>query len=132
MKNFTKFFLLLLITFSYTTIKAQARLTIENDSKRYMTVKIMEGYGSGSLYKSVTISPYASSTIYFSESGYYFAKTMAILNGSEPVYRKGNPFKVTNDDTGYSVMTLTYSIRESSVPQVTGGKQISRTEFDMN
>jgi len=57
---------------------------------------------------------------------------MAILNGSEPVYRKGNPFKVTNDDTGYSVMTLTYSIRESSVPQVTGGKQISRTEFDMN
>ena len=132
MKHSLKLFLLLLISLSYFTLNAQARLTIENDSKRYMTVKVMEGYGSGSLYKSVTIGPYSSSTIYFSDSGYYFTKTKAALNGSDPVYRKGSPFKVTNDETGYSVMTLTFSIRESTVPQVTGGKQISRSEFEMN
>jgi hypothetical protein len=29
-------------------------------------------------------------------------------------------------------MTLTFSIKESSVPQATGGKQISKSEFDQN
>lgn len=114
-------------------VNAQARLTIVNNSQRTMTVKVMKGYeGDGSLYETVTISSYSSSTIYFSESGYYFTKTKAVLNGKEPVYQKGQPFQVTNDRTGYSVMTLTFSIKESAVPQVTGGKKISKAEFDKN
>lgn len=122
--------IVMLISF---TVNAQARLTIENNSQRSMTIKVMKGYcGKGTLHETVTISSYGSKTIYFSESGYYFTKTKAVLNGKEPVYRKGQPFQVTNDATGYSVMTLTFSITESAVPQVTGGKLISKAEFDQD
>jgi hypothetical protein len=86
----------------------------------------------GTLHKTVTIGAYGSETIYFSESGYYFTKTKAVLNAKEPVYQKGQPFSVTNDNTGYSVMTLTFSITESAIPQVTGGQKISKIEFDQN
>ena len=55
-----------------------------------------------------------------------------MLKGKDPVYQKGRPFQVTNDENGYSVLTLTFSIRESTVPQVAGGKQISKLEFDQN
>jgi len=122
--------MLLLISFA---AHAQASLTIENKSERSMTVKIMKGYQeNGTLHQQVTINANGSETIYFSESGYYFTKTKAVLNGKRPVYRKGQPFKVTNDSSGYSVMTLTFSIKESTVPQATGGKEISQTEFDKN
>ena len=70
--------------------------------------------------------------IFFSESGQYFTKTKAVLKGKEPVYQKGQPFHVTNNESGYSVMTLTFSITESSIPQITGGKQISKSEFEEN
>lgn len=113
-------------------VNAQARLTIENNSQRSMKVKVMKGSGKGTLHETITISSYGSGIIYFSESGYYFTKTKAVLNGKEPIYQKGQPFQVTNDNTGYSVMTLTFSIKESTVPQVMGGKQISRAEFDQN
>jgi len=122
-------FFLLQVSFA----NAQARLTIENNSKRSMTVKVMQGYsGDGNLHETVTIDAYSSKTVYFTESGYYFTKSKAVLVGKDPVYRKGQPFQVTNDATGYSVMTLTFSIKESTVPQATGGKQISKTEFDKN
>lgn len=110
----------------------QASLTIENNSQRTMTVKVMKGVGKGALHKVVTISSYGADTIYFSESGQYFTKTKGVLKGRNPVFQKGKPFAVTNDETGYSVMTLTFSITESAIPQVTGGKQISKTEFDQN
>ena len=114
-------------------IIGQARLTIENNSQRSMTIKVMKGAaGKGILHKTVTISAYDKETIYFSETGYYFTKSKAVLNGKEPVYQKGKPFKVYNGDDGYSVMTLTFSIRESSIPQVTGGQKISKSEFDQN
>lgn len=129
----TKYLLsLVFVLFVSIQLNAQARLTVENNSQRSMTVKVMRGSGKGVLHKTVTISTYGSSTIYFSESGQYFTKTKAVLNGKEPVYQKGQPFRVTNDETGYSVMTLTFSIKESSVPQVLGGKQISKSEFDQN
>ncbi len=111
---------------------SQANLTIENNSKRTMTVKVMKGTGTGDLFETVTISAFGRSTIYFSESGYYFTKTKAVLSGRDPIYRKGEAFEVTNDSRGYSVLTLTFSITESSVPMATGGKQISKTEFDKN
>ena len=122
--------ILLLVTFA---VNAQASLTIENNSMRSMTVKVMKGYsGKGTIHEIVTVSAYGSETVYFSESGYYFTKTKAVLKGKDPVYRKGQPFEVTNNSSGYSVMTLTFSITESTIPQATGGKSISKTEFDQN
>lgn len=125
-------FTLAVLLFSVTKVQGQARLTVENNSQRNMTVKVMRGTGKGILYKMVVISSYSSETIYFSESGQYFTKTKAVLKGKDPVYQKGQLFRVTNDDSGYSVMTLTFSITESSVPQITGGKNISKSEFDQN
>ncbi len=114
-------------------VNAQARLTIENNSQRSMTVKVMSGYsGKGRLHETAVISANGSETIYFSESGYYFTKTKAVLKGKEPVYQKGQPFQVTNNSSGYSVLTLTFTIRETTVPQVLGGKQISKSEFEQN
>jgi hypothetical protein len=134
MKSIIKsaFFTTILMLASFT-IFAQASLTIENNSMRSMAVKVMKGSsGKGTLHETVTIGAYGSETIYFTNSGYYFTKTKAVLKGKDPVYRKGQPFKVTNDESGYSVMTLTFSITESAVPQATGGKSISKTEFDQN
>jgi len=126
-------FTIILLSLMVFTANAQARLTIENNSMRSMTVKVMKGYsGKGTLHETVTIAAYSSATVYFSESDYYFTKTKAVLKGKDPVYRKGQPFEVTNNSSGYSVMTLTFSIKESTVPQATGGKQISKTEFDQN
>lgn len=114
-------------------VNAQARLTIENNSQRSMTVKVMKGYsGKGKLHETALISANGSETIYFTESGYYFTKTKAVLKGKDPVYQKGQPFQVTNNSSGYSVLTLTFTIRETTVPQVLGGKQISKSEFDQN
>jgi len=122
--------ILLLTSFA---INAQARLTIENNSMRSMTVKVMKGYsGKGTLHETVAIEAYSSETVYFSNSGYYFTKSKAVLKGKDPVYRKGQPFEVTNNSSGYSVLTLTFTIKESTVPQASGGKSISKSEFDEN
>jgi hypothetical protein len=130
MKHIYFFIISIFLSFN---LSAQARLTIENNSMRSMTVKVMKGSsGKGTLHEIVTIGAYGSETVYFSNSGYYFTKTKAVLRGRDPVYRKGQPFSVTNDDTGYSILTLTFSITESTIPQATGGRSISKTEFDQN
>ena len=120
---------LLLVSFAGN---AQARLTIENNSMRQMTVKVMKGSsGKGTLHESVNISAYGSETVYFTETGYYFTKSKAILNGKDPVYKKGKSFKVVNSSDGYSVLRLTFTIKESAVPASTG-QTISKNEFDQN
>ena len=120
---------LLLVSFAGN---AQARLTIENNSMRQMTVKVMKGSsGKGTLHESVNISAYGSETVYFTETGYYFTKSKAILNGKDPVYKKGKSFKVVNSADGYSVLRLTFTIKESAVPASTG-QTISKNEFDQN
>jgi hypothetical protein len=130
MKHIYFFIISIFLSFN---LSAQARLTIENNSMRSMTVKVMKGSsGKGTLHEIVTIGANGSKTVYFSNSGYYFTKTKAVLRGRDPVYRKGQPFSVTNDDTGYSILTLTFSITESTIPQATGGRSISKTEFDQN
>lgn len=122
---------LTVLLLSSSTINAQARLTIENNSMRSMTVKVMKGYGGkGKLHETVVIGANSSETIYFSLGGYYFTKTKAVLKGKDPVYRKGQPFEVINNSSGYSVLTLTFTIKESTVPQASGGKPISKAEFD--
>lgn len=109
---------------------SQATLKVENNSGRSMMLKVMEvDGGDGTLFREVYIAPYGSKTIEFSYSGRFFTKTKATLSGKEPVYEKGKTFEVVNDSRGYSVMTLTFSIKESSVP-VTSGKKISKGEFD--
>ncbi len=98
-----------------------------------MTVKVMSGSKrNASLHEKVMIDAYSQNTVYFSESGQYFTKSKASLNGRDPIYRKGKYFKVVNDETGYSEMTLTFTIKESNVPQASGGVQISKQEFDQN
>ena len=125
---------LLLVTTSLISMQSlsQATLEIQNNSGRTMRLKVMEvDGGDGTLYKEVTISAYQNEIIEFYASGRYFTKTKATLNGKEPVYEKGKAFEVVNDSRGHSVMTLTFSIRESSIP-VTSGKKISKGEFDKN
>jgi hypothetical protein len=128
----TTFFTAVLLLTSFVA-NAQARLTIENNSMRSMTVKVMkQNSDKGTLHETITIEAYSSETVYFSYSGYYFTKTKAVLKGKDPIYRKGQPFQVTNNSSGYSVMTLTFTITEAAVPQASGGKAISKTEFDEN
>lgn len=129
----TIFCSIILALVSFVSNAQQASLTIENNSQRFMTVKVMRTInGVSSLHETATINSYSSSTVYFEETGYYFTKTKAVLNRKNPVYQKGKPFHVTNDESGYSTMTLTFSIKESNLPQATGGKQISKVEFDKN
>jgi hypothetical protein len=109
----------------------QARLSISNNSQREMTVKVMKESGTAAkVHEITTIVPHGTKTVYFSETGDYFTKTKAVVKGKHPVYQKGKPFHVVNNKDGYSVLTLTFSIKESNVPEVTGGKQISKEEFD--
>ena len=129
----SKILIIAFLSLLANTISAQASLTIVNNSMRSMTVKVMQGFsGNGTLHETVSIAANSNQTVYFSNSGYYFTKTKAVLQGKTPVYRKGQAFEVTNNSSGYSVLTLTFSIKESSVPQATGGKQISKSEFDQN
>lgn len=64
-------------------VSAQARLTIENNSQRQMTVKVMRGINKGRLHKKVQIPPYGEEIIYFSKSGQYFCKNKSCIYGEE-------------------------------------------------
>jgi hypothetical protein len=109
----------------------QARIDINNNSGRTMVVKVMRGNGGqGKIYKRISIRAYGNETVYFSTSGNYFTKTKATIAGKNPVCRKGEPFHVVNDDSGYSVLTLTFSISESNVAIASGGVGISQSEFE--
>jgi hypothetical protein len=112
---------------------AQARLVIENNSIRDMTVKVMRNdNGEISLHEIVSIKPYISETVFFSETGNYFTKTKAVLSGKDPVYRKGELFNVYNGRDGYSMLTITFTIKETAISQASGGKSISKKEFDQD
>lgn len=112
---------------------SQAQLKIVNNSQRSLQIKVMSSDGGkGTLFETISIDANDSKTVYFQESGYYFTKTKAILRGKEPVYEKGNPFKVYNGTDGYSVLTLTFSLKESKTPQLLSGKRISQKEFEQN
>jgi hypothetical protein len=113
--------------------QAQARLTIVNQSQREMIVKVMKVADvEDTLHGQIAIPPLSSRTISFSDSGLYYAKTMATLAGRNPIYQKGQSFRVYVGRDGYSVLTLTFTIVESAVPQLTGGRPISSDEFDKN
>jgi hypothetical protein len=127
----TKLFTLFILVLCTTSSIAQARLTIVNNSMRDMTVKIMQGPGKGSFYESVQIAPYSQETVRFYASGTFFTKSKAVIFKKDPIYKKGKSFKVTSDETGYSVLTLTFTIKESAVVE-SNGQSISKAEFDQN
>ncbi|HMP32505.1 MAG TPA: hypothetical protein PKD85_23050, partial [Saprospiraceae bacterium] len=100
-----------------------------------MTVKMMQqDYADGNLYQTKEISPYGSTTFYFNKTGTYFIKTRAIAKGRSAICYKDDPFKVVNDEEGYSEITITYSITESKNPSMSGGEGevISEKEFEKN
>jgi hypothetical protein len=111
----------------------QARLIVQNQSQREMTTKLMRIDASEDvLHATTSVAPNGMQTIYFSESGNYFLKTMAVLPGRDPIFQKGSSFQVLVGPRGYSVLTMTFTIVESAVPQVQGGRQISQREFDQD
>lgn len=57
-------------------------------------------------------------------------KTKATYPNKKPVYKKGDPFKVYVGSDGYSVLTISFTIKESALPDSMGGKQISESEFE--
>mgnify|MGYP001616774951 CR=1 FL=1 len=126
--KFLSFCVCLLMAF---VTNGQARLKIINNSTRHITIKVMKGSGKGTLHEMVEVSAYNSYTVYFSASGTYFTKSKAVLAKKVPIYKKGKTFRVTNDESGYSILTLTYTIKESAIPESTG-QTISKSEFDEN
>jgi hypothetical protein len=120
----------LVILFVYVNLNAQARLTIENNSQRQMKVKIMKKGNISSLFEVIEISSFNSYTVYFHESGTYFTKTKATIRGKDPICKKSQDFNVVNDKTGYSILTLTFTIKESKNPISAGGQTISNSEFE--
>ncbi|MBK8622853.1 MAG: hypothetical protein IPN79_14145 [Saprospiraceae bacterium] len=134
MKNLLKLISVIVLSiFVQVHSNAQARLEIQNNSKRELTVKVMRSDGgNGELFTTVYISPNGSETVYFKETGNYFTKTKASLAKKKPICRKGDLFEVYNGSDGYSVLTLTLTIIESTVPKASGGKEISEKEFNEN
>ena len=120
----------ILIHLLYLNLGAQARLTIENNSQRQMKVKIMKKGSISSLFEVIEISSFKSYTVYFRESGTYFTKTKATIKGRDSICKKSQDFKVVNDETGYSILTLTFTIKESKNPISSGGQTISNLEFE--
>jgi len=109
----------------------QAELHINNRSDRSMEIKIMrsEGNGRGSIHSRMTIYPNSNGVKYFSTTGFYFLKIRASRSGRPDVFSKGDPFRVYVGSDGYDVLTITYSIEESSLDTVSG-ETITKSEFD--
>ena len=126
------FFFLLLSAYSANAYLHPAELRIKNTSQRHLTVKIMKQTSGnrGIKYTTVYINSQSNETININETGNYYLKTKAVFSGRDPVYKKGDPFKVYVRSDGYSVLTITFSMQESSLPDPLSGKQISKSDFD--
>jgi len=118
----------------------QASLTIINKSDRIMTAKIMKGTEKKStVHKIVVIAPKGKDVIYFSETGRYFTKNMAVLISkdtltlNDTLYSKSDPFEVIADSKrGYSNITMKFTVKESKKPIIEGVIPITRKEYDEN
>lgn len=70
---------------------------------------------------------------HFAQTGNFFLKTAASLAGKTTIYKKGDPFEVYVGRDGYSVLTITFAIKENAVYDfMDDGEQISKDEFDRN
>lgn len=120
-------FLIVLPASSYAQLHP-AELKIENKSERKMEIKVIELNKNNKLTQ-VTISARNNVTIPIHETGKYYLKVKAIYPNREPIYSKGNPFEVYVGYDGYSVLTISYSVNESSLDPLSG-KTISKEEFE--
>ena len=126
--SYTRYWLVLaLLILAIPAFAESARLTINNNSERDLTVKVMKN--SGGLYTTLYIGPKQSRTCYIQQQGYYYTKVKAERNRFDTIYSKDDAFYVTNNSTGYSVLELTYWIEESQYPQ-SSGTRISKSQFE--
>ncbi len=106
--------------------KTSASITFQNQSAYTMTLKIMNYWGG--LYRTVVLSPYSNSTVYFNSSNSYKLKIKAVKNGSAS-YHDGGTFSVTCTSYEYTEGTMTFSL--SSYGEGLGPR-ISAKEFESN
>ena len=130
----TLFATLPLLLLALAAIGQRAELHLVNNSDRSLTIKVMRANGptTDAVYSVLSVIPYGSTTEYFAQTGDYYLKTEASLKDKEPVYTKGNPFRVYVGTDGYSVLTITYSMTESNMPDPIAGSRISKSELDLN
>ncbi|MCP4439294.1 MAG: hypothetical protein GY810_10175 [Aureispira sp.] len=126
---YTLIFSVFCISYSFAQ---KARLEIVNSSQRTLLIKVMKrNYGGNDRkHSTLTIQPGYRGTEYFSSTGDYYLKTKATKRDRKPMYEKGKPFEVYVGHDGYSVLTVTYSITESSSYNPLDGKSISEAEFE--
>ncbi len=126
------FFFLFLLTNLANSYLHPAELHIKNTSQRHLIVKVMKqtSENSAEKYAIVRINSQNSETLNIKKTGYYYLKTKAVLTGRDPVYKKGDPFKAYVGSDGYSVLTITFSMQESSMVNPLSGKHISKADFD--
>ena len=125
------FLFLFLLTLVSNAICQDAELHIHNESDRTMDVKIMRSLADGrsSLFGKMYINPRSNSTKYFSSTGYYYLKVKAIRLNRPDVFSKGDPFRIYVGSDGYDVLTISYSIEESTLDPMSG-ETISQAEFE--
>jgi hypothetical protein len=106
-----------------------AELHIKNNSQRTMSIKVMSS--EGHKFSSATVYPWSEEVFYFRSTGSYYLKTKATIQGKEPMYSKGKPFRVYVGSDSYSVLTITYTIKEvPNSEDPLSGKKISKEEFE--
>lgn len=115
--------------FASTSWAENAQLILNNNSGRTMAIKVMRD--NGTLYSSGhNVAANSSLTIYIPNTGNYYLKIKAIHFSNPPVYTKGNPFKVYVGADGYSVLTITFSLKESRTPSPLEGRSINKNDFE--
>ncbi len=119
---------LLLITTDSFARYHPAELRIQNNSERQLTLKVMTG--EGKKHATTHVGSNSVKTIDIYRSGSYYLKIKATYPKRKPVFKKGIPFRVRVGKDGYSVLTISYSIKESALPNPMSGEQISESEFE--
>lgn len=112
-----------------------AELYLENNSQRDLTVKVMKVAGEKKALKYgpiIKITPMEKhGPVLFYETGDYYLKTRSDYPGRSPIFGKGSPFSVTVGPREYSVLTIKYSVTESTIDPLSG-VSISKSDFDRN
>ena len=115
---------------TYTTQKSNATMTFKNQSKYYMTVKILKL--KGGLYYTVDLPPHSSETVDFYSSATYKMKIRAMVGGRAS-YQKGGKFTVTSTSERWSQGEITFKLVVTKTGGGSGlGPTISKKEFDSN
>lgn len=115
---------------TYTTQKSNATMTFKNQSKYYMTVKILKL--KGGLYYTVDLPPHSIETVDFYSSATYKMKIRAMVGGRAS-YHKGGNFSVTSTSERWSQGEITFKLVVTKTGGGSGlGPTISKKEFDSN